>query len=233
VLVEDQANYTQVISDLIDSHPRQAELVLTTLSNGRELEEYLKRGGMVDVALMDIMLGEGEPTGIDLVRRFFPAGSAAQIIYLSKHIEYCTEVYRTEHVYFLMKPLDREEFDFALDKALASVEASRSRALIVHSKGTIRRVDPARICYLESDRRKVSMHLMDETIQTYASIGKMADSLPKCFFQCHKSFLVNMNYIVELKKDCVLMASGEKVPVSQKRRKQMKDAFLDYIQNGI
>ena len=64
------------------------------------------------------------PSGIELVRRYFPAGSPTKVIYISGHVEFCTSVYQTEHTYFLLKPINQSDFDAALDKALSNLQDS-------------------------------------------------------------------------------------------------------------
>ena len=65
--------------------------------------------------------------------------------------------------------------------------------------------------------------------QTYATLGQMLDMLPECFVQCHKSYLVNMACIVELRPGSVLLRSGREVPVSQRQRTSVRDSFFHYV----
>ncbi len=71
-------------------------------------------------------------------------------------------------------------------------------------------VDPAEVEFVESERRKVRLHsVRGECIETYATLGQMLDMLPECFVQCHKSYLVNMACIVELRPTaCCLFGQG-------------------------
>lgn len=87
-------------------------------------------------------------------------------------------------------------------------------------------VEPSRISYIESDRRKVRIHAGAEEIEAYASLSDLAAELPASFIQCHKSFLVNMDHVKELKADSVVLSSNQVVPVSQKRRKFVREAVF-------
>lgn len=53
--------------------------------------------------------------------------------------------------------------------------------------------------------------------------------LPEGFVRCHKSFVVNLADVVEIGKDDILAKSGSRVPMSQKRRYEVKEALLDYL----
>lgn len=45
----------------------------------------------------------------------------------------------------------------------------------------------------------------------------------------HKSYLVNMACIVELRPSSVLLRSGREVPVSQRQRTSVRDSFFHYV----
>ena len=91
-------------------------------------------------------------------------------------------------------------------------------------------VDPSQIEYVESERRKVHLHTVSgDSVETYATLGQMLDMLPESFVQCHKSYLVNMACIEELRTGNVLLRSGREVPVSQRQRKGVRDAFFHYV----
>lgn len=91
-------------------------------------------------------------------------------------------------------------------------------------------LNPAEIEYIESDRRKVRLYTTPgEVIETYATLGQMVDMLPDDFVQCHKSYIVNMAHISELRTASVLLRSGVEVPVSQRQRKAIRDLFYRYV----
>ena len=187
----------------------------------------------IDVLVMDIELGSEDANGIDLVKRYFPAGCGTQVIYVTGFVEYCTSVYRTEHLYFLVKPFAQDDLDDALSRVLERLEADSSKPLSVRLGSRVVLVEPSRISYIESDRRKVRIHAGAEEIEAYASLSDLAAELPASFIQCHKSFLVNMDHVKELKADSVVLSSNQVVPVSQKRRKFVREAVFSRVQSKL
>ena len=90
------------------------------------------------------------------------------------------------------------------------------------------------VAFVESNLRKVRVCLADgESLETYATLAGLLKKLPPTFVQCHKSFLVNMDHIAELRPDCVVLQSGDTVPISQARRKATREAFLSYARAGF
>lgn len=233
VLVEDDATQAEILRRMVGRSPRGGEVVVEHISDAASLEARLAEGSPVDILMMDIELGSEDANGIDLVKRHVPAGSGTQVIYVTGFVEYCTSVYRTEHVYFLAKPVAQDDLDDALDRAFARLAARASKPLSIRFGGKVVLVAPEQISYIESDRRKVHIHVGAEDIETYASLSDIAAELPASFIQCHKSFLVNMDCIRELKGDSVMLASNQAVPVSQKRRKLVREAIFAHIQGKL
>ena len=103
----------------------------------------------------------------------------------------------------------------------------------VRVNGNLVTVVPSQISYIESNRRKVILHIDAKELETYASIGSLLDVLPRTFVQCHKSFLVNLAHVSELRKDDVLLHDGNSVPVSQKRRKEVQEALKAFLRQRV
>ena len=179
---------------------------------------------------MDIALGSDGCDGIEAVRRFAPEGCGTQVVYVTGYSEYCTKVYQTEHVYFLVKPVIQADLNDALGKALANLERAVSCPIAVQAGGTVHALVPKEISYIESDRRKVRIHQGGEVIEAYASLAELADQLPSSFVRCHKGFLVNMECIAALQSADVRLHSGELVPLSQRKRPAVRESFIAYLQ---
>ena len=228
-ILEDQAEQAEMLERMISTYVHHGELVITRFSGIEELEDHLRTGEAPDILITDIMLGDDSVPSVDFIQRRFPSGCGTQIIYVTAYIEYCTRVYRTEHVYFLTKPVAQDDLCDALDKAFANLRSLAGRAIAVRTGSSIVALEPRTILYAESDRRKLRIHTHARVIETYMPLSELAGRLPTTFIQPHKSFLVNMAYIQEMQKSDILLTNGELVPMSQKRGRQMRETFLDYL----
>lgn len=229
-LVEDDAAQAKLLVRMIERHPRSDELAITCLSGASDLESFVGEGTLPDILLMDIVLNDSEKDGIELVQRFAPEGCGTQVVYITGHIEYCTKVYQTEHVYFLTKPVAQCDFTRALDKALANLDQMDSRPVGLQVGSSVVTLSPRKISYIESARRKVLVHQEGKVIEAYASLTGLSQQLPASFVRCHKGFLVNMNYIKELQATDIQMTDGILIPLSQRRRAAVREAFIAHLQ---
>ncbi|MFA3976394.1 LytR/AlgR family response regulator transcription factor [Clostridioides difficile] len=50
---------------------------------------------------------------------------------------------------------------------------------------------------------------------------------------CHKSFIVNLRYVENIKPNAAILESGEEVPISRYRYKEVKEKFLKFLGDTI
>ena len=240
-IVEDDETCARTLKSMIEDSPFADSFSLSVFDGRSALEGYLAAGGDVDILVTDINLGSDGADGIELVRDLFPDGTKTQVIYVTGYVEYCTPVYETKHTYFIAKPVRRSYLDDALKKSLENLlrddaggadldEAQpQSPSIVLKVRGRSIVVACDDIEFVESERRKARFHTAEGPIESYCALADAAESLPDTFFQCHKSFIVNMDKVVEIGKDGILMKSGAVVPVSQKRRRLAKEVLLEHL----
>ena len=209
-----------------------AGVSVTACDSVDRLERTLEKAPSPDVVLMDIELGQNL-CGIDVVKRLFPAGSGVQVIYITGHIEYCTRVYETEHVSFLVKPVQKEELKAALDRALKQVEAGGRAGIVIHAGTQLRFLPFSELRYLESAGRKIRFCCGDQVYESYARLKDTVRELDDRFYQCHKSFVVNLDYVASCDGRDFALTTGERVPISGRYRVAAKSAFLRRLSHTV
>lgn len=229
VIVEDNAIQMSELTRMVEQFPKASDLHVTCFSDTDEFENHCRQGGKCDILLMDVIFPNSEEDGIDLVARLAPYLRQSQVIYVTSFMEYCVKAYRTEHVYFLVKPVNQEDFDTAFKKALAKAGMQQTRKLSVQIGNTIRVLLPHKISYIESDRRLVRIHLRNEVVEAYAALSELAEQLPASFIRCHKGFLVNMDYVEEIQSNDIRLITGDMIPISQRKKQWFRKVFLEYL----
>lgn len=228
LIIDDEREVADALAQMVLASPHADRLEIVGEQGGGVPAPDALKGG-VDIIFMDIQLGEAVPTGIELVDALISRSGDVQVIYVSGYLEYAPDAYRTRHTWFLAKPVQQDALDAALGRALDNLDRSRRGSLLVRSGSSLVQVVPSKILYVESDRRKVRIHEQARTIETYAKIDDIQRRLPEQFVRCHKSFLVNMDCIAELRASDLVLANGEEIPVSQRRRRALLDRFVEYV----
>lgn len=230
-IVDDHGPHANDLAELVCSMARDAsvQLDMSTFTDASAFRTWLRGGGCPDIVLLDILLDGKADEGIRLGEEVNRIAPLAQVIYVTGYIEYCTKVYETDHVYFLTKPIDVEELRRALHKAAAAISSRTRSHLEVKFRGHSTLLETSQIFFIESDGRKACIHCRDGAYVTYAKLSDLAGLLPASFVQCHKSFLVNLDYVVRAEQGKFLLENDVEVPVSRRCSKDVRDAWKRYL----
>lgn len=229
-IIEDDEGQRSLLARMVEESSSSSRLAPMGADTASSLDDLARRGA--DIALVDINLGDGSPSGIDLVRDAAHA-RGVQVIYVTGEVEYVSDVYRTEHVAFLLKPLTQAKLDEALERAVGNLDERKSSPFLVRSGGSLVRLAPESIAYIESDRRKVRIHEGGRTVELYAKLSELAEKLPGSFVRCHKSFLVNLAFVKSVGASELVLTDGGALPVSQRCRPGFLRAFALYVGRSI
>lgn len=227
-IVDDNQEQAELLAQMVRTSP-YADCIASIEILPPKLDALVALQGAAGILFMDVQLGAGASTGIDLVSRAVPTGGAVQVIYVSGYLEFAPEAYRTEHTWFLAKPVKQDELDAALGRAIENLERLQRNPILVRAAGALVQLVPEAIAYVESDRRRAHIHLRDREIVAYAKLSELEHTLPEQFIRCHKSFLVNMDYIAELRARDMVLVNGTVLPVSQRCRKLLHDRFVQHV----
>lgn len=200
--------------------------------------QYLYGPSALEVALRsdsngaDVLLTEIELRGhnaISILARHLKENSLLQVIYMTAKIEYCTEVYDTPHCGFLLKPVGLDQLLKNVRRALSALESRKTSGILAQRGGQRYILAPQSILYLESRGRILRIVTDDGALETYDKITHFALQLDGRFLRCHKSYMVNMERVKEYHGSNFLMCNEISLPVSQSRRKEVRQRFLSYM----
>ena len=230
-IFDDEAESLSHTRALVEQHmPYGADYRIQEATTLEQLREIQSSDAGIDILITDVVMPEGQPSGIDIVATMFPPASGTQVIYVSGYLEQAPEVYRTAHLYFLLKPLDPHKLSDALCKACDAVRASRPKLIRIKDGHKERLINASVIRYMESNLHKVYVHCGTSVYQTYARLDDLQAQVSHlAFTRCHRSFLVNLAYVRSFQDGELLLHDDTMIPVSRRRTKQVQRDLLAYI----
>ena len=69
---------------------------------------------------------------------------------------------------------------------------------------------------------------MDQELSVRGSIDELAARLDDTFFRCHKSFLLNLAHVSEIRQRAFRLDSGANVPISAANLSRSKTALMEW-----
>ena len=86
------------------------------------------------------------------------------------------------------------------------------------------------IVFCEIIDRKIYLHLkLGEVIDYYDKIENLETKLDGRFFKCHRSYLINLQYLKSYKAGQAYLTNGETIPVSRLRGDEFSTVILQYV----
>lgn len=215
LIVDDEPIARRGLKRLVDAHP-QLELC-GTAANAAEAAE-LMAAEPVDLVLLDIQMPG--LTGMEFARQI-PHDTL--VIFTTAYSEYAVESYQVDAVDYLLKPIDPERFDRAVNKASeyhtllkkeaqdADIVKPDTDFIIIKADRRYHRVMHSDILYVEGLKDYVILHLSDNRrLVTRMTIKGMEDALPDgMFLRVNKSNIVNIGAVDSFDNNDVFIRDTE------------------------
>lgn len=131
----------------------------------------------------------------------------------------------------LIKPYTIKDIIYNIKPMI--VEFGRKDILVMINR-KVHAINTNDIMYIESENNKCIFHLSDgKVFVQYKPLDEIEKqiSLP-AFLRCHKSYLVNMDYIVSAEKSFIL-TNGDEVLIRQREVSAIRRKFVEYRKNNL
>lgn len=177
-----------------------------------------------DIVLMDIQLAEN--SGIVLSKKILETHPVTQIIFITQYREYCSDVYETEHVYFIHKSDVKQYLPRAINKAIFNLNQRKNNYLTISWNRREHNILIDDIIYMERNLRTTTIYCTTSKYRTSEKLGDLLDRLTDHFICCHRSFIINLDWVIDFENNFVKLRGNHSVPVSQKKAADVKKQFL-------
>lgn len=208
---------------------------LEKFSNPSRLYQSISEGNSSDIYILDMLMPK--MTGIDIGNQIRKSDNGSIIIYITSSDDYALDAYGVHALRYILKPVRKDKLFEALEFCFSYIKEQPDSVYLVKTKGTLERVCYSEIEYIENSNRRLEVHMVNGEILKSLVIRKSFEeeinqiANENNFWQVHKSFLVNFDYVKQLSPNSIMMKSGRKVPVSKARAAKVKREYLLYISN--
>lgn len=192
---------------------------------GEGLRDYLEAGNHLDILFLDIELFK--ITGIEVgnyIRKQLD-NMGMQIIYISGKPSYAQQLFKTQPLDFLIKPIFQEQINETMETAIRIIKKKEERFEFQQGKEYYY-VPMGDIVYLESEGRKVKVVTLKASFEFYGKLKEVAKRLSENFVTIHQSYIVNMEYVFCYTYEMVELVDGTILTISLSKRKLVRDRIL-------
>jgi two-component system LytT family response regulator len=185
-----------------------------------------------DIAFLDVeMPGR---SGIHIGAQLKIVNPRVKIFIVTSYPDYLDEAMRFQVFRYLSKPIDKNRLFRNLKDAMYQYNMDTHEIPINTCDGVV--ILPAEeIVCVETVQRKNYVYTSKEIIRTVDSMEHLrsALSLP-CFYTPYRSYIINLHYVISIKKDLIVLRCGEKTKdayLSRRRYTDFKDTYLLFLES--
>lgn len=227
VICDDNLNMLNKFSKILDSIFISDNIDATIACSTSNVEEILDfvSNNKTDVVMLDIQL-KSNINGIELAEKIRELNKNCYIIFTTGHLEYSLVAYKVKTFDYLPKPITYERLEETILRLVKDMNGRPKRYIKIDNKNTM--IDENEILYIKRDGMKLVFHTNSKDYDTYSSFNKIQDSLPDNFIRCHKSYIANINKIVNVEPvSNTLFFNNSQCEIGPK----YKNSFMEVINN--
>ena len=180
----------------------------------------------IEMAFVDIEMGK--ISGIDVVKKLQIIQPRCQVIYYTNYLQYATDVYETDHCWYLLK----DQLEDKLPNIIRKVEENlirQNEVFIIDDGEGASVIEMQNIKYIERSYKTTYIYCTSEVFETGKKLDDIYPQLNALFFvRCHKSFIVNFSYVKQYTRTMLELKSGENIPISRTYIATVRDAFINW-----
>lgn len=231
---DDEESTRRRICDLLQQYATEhgIQFQFTHYASANELLKNYS--AQFDLLFLDISMDGID--GMTAAREIRKTDPVVGIIFVTSMRQFAIEGYSVHAVGFVAKPFSYSEFSLSVEPALRQIDAQRMSedTITLSSFGQVNRIRVSDILYCEVANHSLSVH-GHSGVSSYRIQMKEAERLlkPYGFFRPHHSFLVNHRAIERIESDSLVLKNGERVPVSQHKRKEFLQELTGYLGGSL
>ncbi len=221
-ICDDERDFVAHLSKLLEQYAAETgeEIKITPYYDGMELIE--RYDTTIDLIFLDIQMRL--LNGLRAAKRIRQMDERVGIIFLTTLTQYGLEGYKYQAADYIIKPMKYVRLKAEMDQWLKRHRTEDSPSITVANDTGKYKVFLKSLKYAETFNRNLLLHTNQEDIICRKSMKELELILQdKGFVRCHTSYLVNLSHIKGVKKLEIELVTGEKIPISQPKRKEFME----------
>jgi len=180
-----------------------------------------------------INLSESEQNGFEIGLKIREMNQDSIIFFTSNSTKHAAEAYQMQADGYFLKPIRNNELEASLDKSLKNINFIYKK-IQIRSEYMTMNIPLKDIIYIEVFNKTCIIYTKQKTITSSISLSELEDRLKKeGFLRCHKSYLVNMQYIEEYNNFGFFLTNKQFIPISKRERLKHRETHLNWLMKSI
>lgn len=229
---DERADLEAHIEQLSKLKQQKYQIEYVCYTNGYELVAAYEAGRKFDLLILDMVMDE--INGIETAKKIRQYDNDVPILIVTATASFALDGYKVGAYRYILKPVQPEDFLSQVKYILDFKAREKKQYFSFTGDNGVTKLKTRDIYYFESDARTIKIAAKSGS---YYFVGKISaiDEEMGCynFFRVHKSFVVNFAHISNIYKDTITLDTGDTLPLSKHRSKELHQAFFAYIKESV
>ncbi|WP_432409392.1 LytR/AlgR family response regulator transcription factor [Wukongibacter sp. M2B1] len=234
-IVDDMEDDRNLICHLVNTYFEAKKDLYDVSPNFVEFESgeaFLKKytPGQYELVFLDIYMDK--VTGIDVAKQISTLDKNCSIIFFTTSNDHLLDGYDVHAVGYIIKPIENHiaHFYSAMNYVVSKLELDNAGITVSTDFDSIY-LYYKNILYIDCNNRTVYVHLTDKVLKILGQYSDYKDNFlsDNRFIECFRSIIVNMDYINAPTNSDFILKSGEKLPISRRKRASVMKKYMMYF----
>lgn len=229
-ICDDEVAVSEVTKSLLQQWAIHQSISLSVqcYENGDDLI-LAQKSECFDLIFLDVLM----PllNGIDTAKELRRQNQNVPIIFLTSSKEFAFDSYEVKALQYLLKPVSPNQLWSIMDDFMALIK-NQKEIFVARTSDGFCKIALEDTNYLEAQNKSVLVFPRNGTsieIRELFSRCEEVFSLEQGFFRCHRSYIINLNFVNQFTKNSVTMTDGVTLPISRNRSLAFKEAYFSYM----
>ncbi|MHB1279077.1 MAG: LytR/AlgR family response regulator transcription factor [Bacteroidia bacterium] len=236
IIIDDELSAIGVIESLISEYSDDIKICAKCTSVESAVQAITKY--LPDLIFLDVELLDG--SGFEVIEQF--EHLPGHVVFITAFEHYALKAIKSHAFDYILKPIDPVEFQTMLEHVTFTIKSSSpvietggiirfmleamKNKVAIPTRNGFQYIEIPTIQYIQGEGSYAKIFFTHEKEIIVSKIVKDFEAIlaDRGFLRVHKSYLVNMNQIKELRKDdsgYLILNSGVKIPISHKEREKV------------
>ncbi len=183
----------------------------------------------IDLLFVEIDLNKAN--GFEAIKLIRKIDENVSVVFNTSVTSYALKSFEVWPFYYNIKPMRYKTLLNIMDKFIKQHKNIREENLLVKNGKKFINLSYNEISYIESQNTTLKIHMNNyEILKTYGKLDDIEKQLSNNrFLRCHKSFLINMDYVKSVEAYKFTTIFGDTVSIKQRESSKIKKMYYDYI----
>jgi len=227
-VIDDEKVVTDHIAKIADDFciSKQVPYEIKCYQLPNELLWDLQENIYYDIYFLDI---EMDINGLKVAKEIRQLYLEPYIVFVTSYIQYSIRGYEYNAYRYIIKDEIEEKLPQVLELMHGQLENKVSRQYIIESASRIEKIDYINLYYIYVKGKYTYLHTCNRTTRTRKTLRNVFEELnANEFIYANKSYVVNLQHIMQLVDKSVIMRDGQEIPLSIPQFKNVKKAISHY-----